>query len=395
MNRLLVDHNSCNLCGKCVDLCPFSALVIEVEELVVGEQCNLCGACIPECPEQALKLEREAVGRPNDKLGWSGVLVVAEVEEEEVSPTTLELLGAARELAGDYGHLVSAVVLGSGVGDLAPGLVQRGADRVYVADDAVLEKYRDEPYTQIISSLVCDLKPGVVLMGATSTGRSLMPRLAARLGTGLTADCTELSLDSDGLLLQTRPAFGGNIMATIQCPAHRPQMATVRPRVLKAMPPDRQRLGEVVQIPVDSSTLRIRTEVLEEIRDLVGETRIESADVIVAGGRGCRGPEGFALVSELATALGAAVGASRAAVDEGWVPATHQVGQTGKTVSPRVFIACGISGSVQHLAGMRSSDVIVAINTDADAPMMKLAHYGLQGDLFEIIPAILDVLSQT
>jgi electron transfer flavoprotein alpha subunit len=232
-----------------------------------------------------------------------------------------------------------------------------------------------------------------VLTGATSIGRSLIPRVAIQVRAGLTADCTGLAIDDDeGLLLQTRPAFGGNIMATITCPRHRPQMATVRHKVMKALEPDPGRKGEVVREEVPADLLSTGTEFVEFVRDLTQTVNIADADAIVSGGRGVGGPEGFAAIEELAEVIGGAVGASRATVDAGWIPYSHQVGQTGKTVQPKIYIACGISGAVQHLAGMQSSKVIVAINKDPDAPIFKAATYGIVGDLFEVVPALTERL---
>lgn len=387
MSQLRIDADKCTLCQMCLDVCPFGALAVEGETLEVSDQCNLCGACVPECPEGALSIPAKET-ETRDLSDWRGIWVFAEQVRGDLAGVVPELLGEARRLADRSDQVVSAVLLGSEVESLAPELIAHGADQVYVADDPVLDTFRDEAYTAVLTDLAREHRPSIILMGATVRGRSLAPRLAARLKTGLTADCTDLDIDPEGQLIQTRPAFGGNIMATIVCPNHRPQMATVRPRVMKPMSPDSQRQGKILQVTVQSESLNVRTLLLESMEEAGSAVKIEEADIIVAGGRGLGNPEGFQLLQELAQVMGAAVGASRPVVDAGWIEYPHQVGQTGKTVSPKVYIAAGISGAIQHLAGMRSSDVIIAINRNPEAPIFKAATYGLVGDLFQIIPAL-------
>jgi electron transfer flavoprotein alpha subunit len=260
---------------------------------------------------------------------------------------------------------------------------------VYLVDHPTLKNFNDESYADIMVQLIGRNKPEIVLMGATTYGRSLAPRVSSRLNTGLTADCTSLEIDPEKkILMQTRPAFGGNLMATIICPNRRPQMSTVRPKVMKALPADASRQGEIIRpdvvIPED-----VKTKVLETVATLSEKVNLTEADIIVSGGRGMGDPKNFALIEELANVLGGAVGASRATVDAGWVDYSHQVGQTGKTVGPKVYIACGISGAVQHLAGMSSSDTIIAINKNPDAPIFKIANIGIVGDALEVIPALI------
>ena len=355
---------------------------------VIKDNCTLCGACVDACKFDAIilrKAHREAVNRDD----FRGVWVVAEARGGSVHDVTFELLGRGRELADTLGVKLEAVLVGSGVTDSAQELVARGADVVRVVDDPSLEHYIDEPFAAAVSELILRHKPEIVLTGATAIGRSLIPRVAIRVRAGLTADCTGLAIDdSERQLLQTRPAFGGNIMATIVCPDHRPQMATVRHKVMTALDPDPSRSGEIVAEEVEPDLFRTDVKYLEFVDDLTQTVNIADADVIVSGGRGMGGPEQFKMLEELAEVLGGALGASRAAVDAGWVPYSHQVGQTGKTVQPKLYIACGISGAVQHLAGMQSSRTIVAINKDPDAPILKAATYGLVGDLFEIVPAM-------
>ena len=384
MRQIIVDKDSCTLCEICVSVCPFGALALAGDEIEVTDSCNLCGACVPECPAEAIELTGPAPEEV-DLSGWRGIWVFAEQTDGRLAGVVLELLAEAQRMAAVTGETVSAVLAGEDTAHLQRELIAHGADRVYVAEDAVLASLRDEPYVTVMASLVKQHQPSVILFGATARGRSLAPRLAARLGTGLTADCTELDVDETGLLIQTRPAFGGNIMATIVCRRHRPQMATVRPRILQADAPDYGREGEIVNVPVDGPALQVRTLLLETVEEEQG-IMIEDADVIVAGGRGLGGPEGFEILFDLARTLGGAVGVSRPVVDAGWVPYIHQVGQTGKTVSPSIYIACGISGAVQHMAGMRSADTIIAINKNPDAPIFNVATYGLVGDLFQIIP---------
>ncbi len=384
MRQLIVDKDRCTLCEICISVCPFGALALAGDEIEVTESCNLCGACVPECPAEAIEVTGPAPEEV-DLSEWRGIWVFAEQTDGRLAGVVLELLAEARRMAAVTGEEVSAVLAGEGTRDLQPELIAHGADRVYVAEDSVLASFRDETYVTVLASLVEQHQPSVILFGATARGRSLAPRLAARLGTGLTADCTELDVDETGLLIQTRPAFGGNIMATIVCRRHRPQMATVRPRILQADAPDYDREGEIVDVPVDGPALQVRTLLLEAVEEEQG-IMIEDADIIVAGGRGLGGPEAFEILFDLAKTLGGAVGVSRPVVDAGWVPYIHQVGQTGKTVSPSIYIACGISGAVQHMAGMRSADTIIAINKNPDAPIFNVATYGLVGDLFQIIP---------
>ncbi len=388
MRELVIDEGRCTGCGICVAACPFGALVLVDGMIEVGENCNLCGACVPECPEEAMEITGEAPGEV-DLSDHRGIWVFAEQSAGRIAPVVYELLTEAQRLAAVTGDEVSAVLLGSDVGELVGRLIAGGAHRVFIADDPVLESGLDEAWVSVLASLVRERAPSVFLFGATARGRSIAPRLAARLGTGLTADCTELGMDESGMLIQTRPAFGGNIMATIVCRNHRPQMATVRPRILKADAPDPRRTGEVVEIPVDGDAIRIRTLLLEAVEETEEGVKIEDADIIVSGGRGLRGPENFEMLFDLARLLGGAVGASRPVIDSGWLPYAHQVGQTGKTVSPTVYIACGISGSVQHMAGMRSSDIIIAINSNPDAPIFRIATYGLVGDVFKVIPEMI------
>ena len=388
---LKIDREKCTGCGACLSSCPFGAISINQGYAVVDERCTLCGACEGACPTQVIVMpERRRPDAEEHAESSQEVWVFAEHRRGRIASVVFELLGAARGLVREDGR-VGAVLLGRGVGQMAGEIISYGADVVYLVEDEELEDFRDEPFTQAIAGLVNKYRPVIFLLGATSTGRSLAPRIAGRLKTGLTADCTGLAISEEGLLLQTRPAFGGNVMASILCKRARPQMATVRPRVMKRLPKDSSRAGEVVRY-TPSAALCSRTNLLEFVEEAAGSINIEDAEIIVSGGRGLGDPKKFSLLRDLANQLGAAVGASRAAVDAGWVPYNMQVGQTGKTVGPKVYFAVGISGALQHLAGMSSSDIIVAINKDPDAPIFKVATYGIVGDLFEVVPALIEAL---
>ncbi len=393
--RIVVDVELCTGCETCVSSCPYDAIVMKDDKAFINEYCQLCRACLEVCPEGAIKETEtaEAAAGTADRDSYSGVWVFAEQRDGRVADVALELLGAGRRLADARGSGLSAVLFGADASE-AERLIHWGADRVYHAEDPIFEQFNDEPNVELLSRLIEEHRPEIVLTGATPIGRSFFPRVAARVRTGLTADCTSLEIDPEtGNLLQVRPAFGGNIMATILCPASRPQMATVRPRVMKRGEYDAARTGEVLKI--EASGVTSRTRVAETIKE-VSETMVnlQEADVIVAGGRGLGRPEGFEMLEELAGLLGGAVGASRAAVDEEWIPYSHQVGQTGKTVCPKVYIACGISGAVQHLVGMQSSDIIVAINKNPDAPIFNVADYAIVGDVYEVVPAIIKRLRE-
>lgn len=302
----------------------------------------------------------------------------------------LELLGPGRRLTTIQGGALVGVVIGHNTAEAVKSATAYGADKVIVVDGAEFEHYTTDAYVDALYALVEKYGPTTVLIGATNTGRDMGPRLACRLKTGLTADCTSLDIDEEsGNVAWTRPAFGGNLMATILCPNHRPQIGTVRPGVFKKGEADASRTAEVMKEDIHVAPERIRTTLLEVIQEEGGElVDLENAEIIVSGGRGVGGPEGFAPVRELAAALGATVGSSRAAVDAGWIPHAHQVGQTGKTVGPKLYIACGISGAIQHLAGMSGSDCIIAINKDADAPIFGVADYGVVGNLHEVLPVL-------
>ncbi len=389
---IVVDASKCTACMLCVRACPYSGIEVEEKTPRLTESCTYCGACVGVCKLDALRLERPPK-EETDTSQYRGLWVVAEHDGREFAGVTLELLGAGQTLARQIDEPVSLVLLGHGVDHLVTPAAEAGADRVYLVQHEVLKQYRTGPHTDVICGLIEAQKPEIVLYGATAQGRDLAPRIASRLGAGLTADCTGLDIDpTDRLLVQTRPAFGGNVMATILCREARPQMATVRPKVMVKLQPRQGATTEVTEVPVNLDERSVLTRILEVVREEKESVNLAEAEIIVSGGRGLRKPENFELVAELADALGAAVGASRATVDAGWIPAYHQVGQTGTTVQPRLYIACGISGAIQHLAGMQSSEIIVAINQDPDAPIFKIATYGIVGDLFEVIPALTEAV---
>ena len=326
-----------------------------------------------------------------EKSEYSNVWAVAEVLSGRIQPVTNELIGAARLLADKRSSQVYAVVIGSGVSEQAGSLFAFGADKVIVVDDKRLSGFTDETEARVMRRLIEKYRPEIVICAATARGRALIPRVSVMTNCGLTADCTGLDIDPEnGDLLQTRPAFGGNIMATIRCPNHRPQMATVRPRVMKALEQEPGRSGEIIRESVQGSDADKIKRIVETVHSEESAVNLGDAQIIISGGRGVKGPEGFDLLRRFAAKVGGAVGASRAAVDAGWIPYTHQIGQTGQTVQTKVYIACGISGQIQHLVGMQSCDTIIAIDKNPGTPMMQIADIALTGDLFEVIPEIIN-----
>jgi len=380
----------CTGCSLCVKSCPFSAIkILEKKAVIDLSKCNLCGACVSSCKFKAIILEKPVTNYQLPITNYHGIWVFAEQKKSVIQPVVWELLSKAKELAEKLNTEVSAVLLGYKIKEKAKDLIAYGADKVYLVEDEKLANFLDEPYTEVLVHLIRKYKPEIFLCPATSIGRALASRVAVKLYTGLTADCTGLEIDLERrLLLQIRPAFGGNIMATIITPAHRPQMATVRHKVFSPLAMDRERKGKIIEEKIEDKLLASRTQILEIVEELTSTVNLSEADIIVSGGRGVGSKENFKILEDLAKVLNAAVGASRAAVDSGWIPYSHQVGQTGRTVAPKIYIACGISGQIQHLVGMQSSKIIVAINKDPEAPIFKIATYGIVGDLFEIVPLL-------
>jgi electron transfer flavoprotein alpha subunit len=385
--RIISD--TCSGCETCVSTCPFGAIEMREGKAFITEACTMCGACIEVCEFKAIERTEEDAVPAVDVSAYKGVWVYAEQHKGGIASVALELLGEGRKLADKKKTRLSAVFVGHGIREKAKELISYGADMVYVADDPALKDFNDDSYAAVLTTLAKQHKPEIILAGATAIGRSFFPKVASSLYAGLTADCTALDIDAEtGHLHQTRPAFGGNIMAVIVTPNHRPQMATVRHKVMKQAVRDDSRTGDVIDIKYTQSG-DLRTRVLKTIEDLEETVNICEADIIVAGGRGLGSARNFQLIEELAKALGGAVAATRGAVDEGWVPYPHQVGQTGKTVCPKLYIACGISGAIQHVAGMQSSEVIVAINKDPNAPIFNVATYGIVGDVHEVVPIMI------
>ena len=393
MAEMRVDLEKCNGCGECISSCSFSALELKDGKVRILAACNFCGACVDVCPEEALVLEKEE--KRVDVSSYRGVWVFAEQRQREIMPVTYELLGEGRKLAEDLEEELSLVLLGWKIEEKARELGRYSVDKLYLVQDPLLEHYCTDLYAQALVDLVRAECPEIILLGATSLGRDLAPRVAARLKTGLTADCTGLAIEPEERnLLQTRPALGGNILATIISPRHRPQMATVRPKVMKRAEPDGKNQMRVIKIKPDLASQGPMVKILDLIREEKSVADLQEAEIIVSGGRGLGKPENFSLIRRLADLLRGAVGASRAVVDAGWIPSYHQVGQTGKTVQPKLYVACGISGAIQHQAGMRGSEIIVAINKDPGAPIFDIATYGIVADLHRFLPVLIDKLEK-
>jgi electron transfer flavoprotein alpha subunit len=392
--KAIVDRKKCTVCGVCSDACPMGAIELKETQIEISEECTLCGMCVDTCEFGALSLPEVGTGPAADLASYRGVWVFAEWREGVIHKVSHELLSSGRQLADKRGVSLSAVLLGHQLDEgIAKELIAYGADTVYVVDRPELVHFTDEAYAKVVVELVRQKKPEIILAGATSIGRSFIPRVAASLQTGLTADCTELDISEDGFLLQTRPAFGGNVMATIICPNRRPQMATVRPKVMKPVRmPDYQ--GRIEAVEVSDECLKSRIEVLEVIPEGDKTAKLTEADVIVSGGRGLRKPENFQLIEQLAQLINGAVGASRGAVDEGWIAPSHQVGQTGRTVAPTLYMAVGIAGAIQHVVGMQGSKIIVGVNKDPQAPIFDVASYGVVADLFDFVPALIRKIKQ-
>jgi len=409
-----VINELCKGCTLCVKACPFAAIDMVAKLAVINERCTACNQCIAACPFAAIIREESDDKSPAGLENYKDVWVYTEQRDGKLMKVALELLGEGHRLSREIGEetKVCAVLIGHDVGPLTAELFAYGADLVYLADDPLLARYTTDGYAKTLTEAVKTYRPEIVLFGATHIGRDLAPRVAARLDTGLTADCTRLDVntgsyigylrkyttasteglnedDGDRNLKQTRPAFGGNLMATIICPKNRPQMATVRPGVMDKKEKDPTRQGRVVRLDVTLKPEDIRTEVVEVVKAAKDMVSLTDARIICSGGRGLGDASGFALIERFAQAVGGVVGASRAAVDAGWIDHSHQVGQTGTTVKPKIYFACGISGAIQHQAGMAASDIIVAINKDPDAPIMEIADYAIVGDLYKVIPEII------
>jgi electron transfer flavoprotein alpha subunit len=377
---IFIDPAKCKGCKKCISACPFDALYMEGKLATLKpEECRVCNACVKACPFHAISSTPKEENTSSNLADFKGIWVFAEQHHGNVQEVAYELLATGRRLAKDRGCELAAVVLGSQVTDSAAHLIAAGADKVYIVDQPELTDYEANVYTDALSQLIAKYKPEVILAGATAIGRAFFAKAAVRSRTGLTADCTALVIDKhSGLLHQTRPAFH-----------HRPQMATVRPKVFKMGPPDPKRKGETL---IEALTLvSANTKIVNSVRN-AASVNIAEAEIVVSGGRGLKKAENLEMLQRLADLLGGVVGVSRACVDAGWISASHQVGQTGKTVCPKIYLSFGISGAIQHLEGMRASDTIIAVNSDANAPIFGVADLGIVGDLFEILPMLIAAL---
>ncbi|MFX0070236.1 MAG: FAD-binding protein [Candidatus Hermodarchaeota archaeon] len=390
-----IDDELCTGCGACQANCPFGGIEVIDDKACISDDCTLCGACVEVCPVDAIILEREEFKvEKMDITQYKGVWVIAEHYKGKIHPVAFQLLGKGRELANKLKVSLTFVILGDNFEDQLEEISQYGEDEVIYVKSAILKDYYSDLYVKTLTELITERKPEIVLIGATPTGRDFAPRVAKRLNAGLTADCTGLDIEDDsGNLRQTRPTFGGNIMATIRTPNSRPQMSTVRPGIFK-VPEKTKKKVEITTIPYKYSEKDSISKIVKIITKKKAQINLEDAEIIVSGGRGVGSKEGFKIIEDLAKVLNAEVGGSRVTVELGWIEHDRQVGQTGKTVSPKLYIACGISGAIQHVVGMQSSDIIVAINRDPNASIFKVAHYGIIGDLHKVIPVLIEQIKQ-
>jgi len=389
---LKVIENRCVSCNICEKECPLNAIKMSENSLPIIDFgiCNLCGICVDKCPPGAIIRIHETKTLQNDFDKYKGIMVISEREDEKIASVTYELISKADNLNKTLKVAITVIVFSKASDDEIKELTAYGADKIIIIEHESLSIPLIGPKVRTLFNVIESEKPEIILAGSTSFGRPLLSRLAVKIKTGLTADCTSLEIEMpDRHLLQTRPAWGGSIMATILTPNHRPQMATVRAKVMRKNEPDYTRKSEVIKIKADESKVIDPVKFVELVKDSSSKIRIDNADIIVSGGRGIKKPANFSLIEKLANLIGGAVGSSRPPVDDGWINHAHQVGQTGRTVAPKLYIAIGISGAIQHLVGMQSSESIVAINKDPDAPILKVADYALIGDLFEIVPEII------
>lgn len=389
MPRLEIHQEKITDKAALIRICPFGALEEQDGKIAINAACKMCRLCVKKGPAGAVEYVEDEAKPSIDKSLWKGVAVYVDHVDGEIHPVTYELLGKAKELAAVIHHPVYAVFMGSGIADKCEELLHYGIDKVFVYDDPQLDRFKIEAYTAVFEDFILKNKPTAILVGATTVGRQLAPRVAARMRTGLTADCTVLEMDENTDLGQIRPAFGGNIMAHIMTPNHRPQMATVRYKVMNA--PERQAevSGTIERCTIAPEKLAARVDVLGIVKKAQEKT-IEASDVLVVAGRGVKKEEDLQMIEELATLLGGQMACTRPMVESGWMDAKRQIGLSGRTVRPKLIITCGVSGAIQFVAGMNHADCIVAINKDEKAPIFKTAHYCLHGDLYEVIPGLIE-----
>lgn len=393
MSRLIIHQEKIASIEEFISVCPFGALENNAGQVLVNSACKMCGLCIKKGPSGAAELVSEE--QPTvDKSAWNGIAVYVDHINGNIHPVTYELIGKARELADKINHKVYALFMGHQVEKSAAKLLHYGVDQVYVYDYKELDHFRIDCYTAVFEDFINSVKPSSILVGATSVGRQLAPRVAARFRTGLTADCTILDIRENTDLVQIRPAFGGNIMAEIMTPNARPQMATVRYKVMNSPERSENPTGSIVLCSVDQQLLQSKIEVLGVV-EKPKENLIENADVLVVAGRGVKTQEDLRLVKELAELLGGEIACTRPMIEAGWFDAKKQIGLSGRTVRPKLIITCGVSGSVQFAAGMNNSDCIFAINRDEKASIFKIAHYGIVGDLYDILPRLIEKIKMT
>ncbi len=385
-----VDFLKCTGCKLCVGACKQNAIaMINDKAIIFFEKCNLCEDCVDVCSENAITVNKVDTSEVTELRQYKNVAAFIEQRESEICPVSYEMLGEGRKLADQLGEKLYAVLPGNNIKDKAEELIKYGADKVFYFNGPDLEQFKDDTYASVVSDFINTEKPSILIAGGTTIGRSFIPKAAARINAGLAADCIKLEIDTDRrVLLGTRPTLGGNLLVTVVSPNKRPQIATVRHKIMQPAKLDESRTGEVVVKEIEPGSIPERTKILDIVKEVESTINITEADIIVSGGRGMQHPDNFKYIRELAEILGAAVGASRAAVDADWIPYSHQVGQTGKTVNPKLYIACGISGAVQHQAGMKSSDYIIAINKDPDADIFSIANLGIVGDALKVLPEL-------
>lgn len=388
MAKLIVNQNKITDKEALIKICPFGAIEDINGKIEINASCKMCKLCVKKGPQGAIEYVEDEVVKV-DKSKWRGICVYVDHVEGNIHPVTYELIGKAKELALKINHPVYSIFIGHDIKEKAEEILHYGVDEVFVYDDKDLVDFRIEPYTACFEDFINKIKPSIILVGATTVGRSLAPRVAARFKTGLTADCTVLDVKENTDLVQIRPAFGGNIMAQINTPNTRPQLATVRYKVMSAPQRNDEKNGKITLMEIDKNKLSSNIDVIKVIKK-EKEVSISDAEVIVACGRGVKSQKDLEMIKELADQIGAQIAVTRPLIEAGWADAKRQIGLSGRTVKPKLIITCGISGSVQFTAGMRGSDVIIAINKDEKAPIFNVAHYGIVGDLYEILPRLIE-----